>query len=115
MTQNQLGGLSPEAALRYMEEAENLVIVNVAGRGSFDREHFDGAIDVPTEDIGDEESEKRLLELPSGRPVILYCRRGRLAAIWYQKLLGLRPDIPEVSYVAGVPLIDDFNDWARGL
>ncbi|MCI5850793.1 MAG: rhodanese-like domain-containing protein [Sutterellaceae bacterium] len=115
MTQKQLGGLPPDAALRYMEETEELVIVNVAGRGSFDRAHFDGAVDIPTEDIGDEASEKKLLELPKGKPVILYCRRGRLASIWYQKLIQLRPDIPEVSYVAGVPLIDDYNDWARDL
>ena len=50
--QKDLGGLPPEQALDYMEKTPDLVIVNVAGRGFWDRNHFDGAVNIPTEDFG---------------------------------------------------------------
>lgn len=66
--QKDLGGLPPEQALDYMEKTPDLVIVNVAGRGFWDRNHFDGAVNIPTEDIGDDASIEKLKELPAGRP-----------------------------------------------
>ena len=99
--QKDLGGLPPEQALDYMEKTPDLVIVNVAGRGFW------------TEDIGDDASIEKIKELPAGRPVIMHCRRGHMVVDWYQKLKALRPDIPEVSYIAGVPPFDAYNDWAR--
>lgn len=111
--QKDLGGLPPEQALDYMDKTPDLVIVNVAGRGFWDRNHFDGAVNIPTEDIGDDASIEKLKELPAGRPVIMHCRRGHMVVDWYQRLKALRPDIPEVSYIAGVPPFDAYNDWAR--
>lgn len=111
--QKDLGGLPPEQAFDYMEKTPDLVIVNVAGRGFWDRNHFDGAVNIPTEDIGDDASIEKLKELPAGRPVIMHCRRGHMVVDWYQRLKALRPDIPEVSYIAGVPPFDAYNDWAR--
>jgi hypothetical protein len=60
--QKDLGGLPPEQALDYMEKTPDLVIVNVAGRGFWDRNHFDGAVNIPTEDIGDDASIEKLKE-----------------------------------------------------
>lgn len=33
----------------------------------------------------------------------MHCRRGHMVVDWYQRLKALRPDIPEVSYIAGFP------------
>ncbi|MCG5031504.1 hypothetical protein MAF45_08625 [Mesosutterella sp. OilRF-GAM-744-9] len=112
--QKNLGGLAPQAALEYMKKTPDLIIVNVAGRGFYDRNHFEGEVNIPTEDLGEKESKLRLLALPSGRPVMLHCRRGHMVVGWFEVLRQLRPDIPEVSYIAGVPPFDEYNDWKRG-
>ena len=41
--QKDLGGLPPEQALDYMEKTPDLVIVNVAGRGFWDRNFLPAA------------------------------------------------------------------------
>lgn len=66
--QKDLGGLPPEQALDYMEKTSDLVIVNVAGRGFWDRNHFDGAVNIPTEDIGDDASIEKLKSSPPAAP-----------------------------------------------
>ena len=54
----RLGALTPEAALEYMKTAENLVIVDVAAKRYFDREHFTGAVNIPIEELDREEEDE---------------------------------------------------------
>ena len=44
---NALGALTPEDALDYMKETENLVIVDVATTNRYNADHFEGAINIP--------------------------------------------------------------------
>ena len=109
--QKALGGVTPEQALEYMKKTKNLVIVDVAPRKMYDKGHFIEAISIPRENISKEEEDKRYKELPAGRPVLIHCRRAIFAPNAYKRVRELRPDIPEISYINGAPLIKPYNDW----
>lgn len=109
--QTDLGGMTPAQALEYMKETENLVIVDVATRRWFATKHFSGAVNIPIENISSDEAEELYRNLPAGRPVLLHCRLGMVVPGAYQTLKALRPDIPEVGYIAGKPLFDEYNAW----
>lgn len=83
---NDLGAMSPEKALEYMKKTENLVIVDVATRSWYAKEHFEGAINIPIENISPDEAEKLYLDIPAGRPVILHCRLGMVVPGAYRTL-----------------------------
>lgn len=110
---NDLGAMSPEKALEYMKKTENLVIVDVATRSWYAKEHFEGAINIPIENISPDEAEKLYLDIPAGRPVILHCRLGMVVPGAYRTLKKLRPDIPEISYIDGAPLFGEYNEWKQ--
>ncbi|QQO07622.1 rhodanese-like domain-containing protein [Breznakiella homolactica] len=110
-TLNDLGALPPEAALEYMKAAENLVIVDVASRANYGRIHFEGAVNIPIEDLDTLGENAMYMDIPGGRPVILHCRRGVIVPGAYTRLKELRPDIPEISYIAGTPLFEQYNEW----
>lgn len=109
--QNDLGRLSPEAALEYMQATENLVIVDVASRTNYGRAHFEGAINIPIEDLNSEEEDALYLELPGGIPVLLHCRLGMIVPGAYRRVKELRPDIPEIAYIDGAPPFEAYNEW----
>ncbi|MBQ8700513.1 MAG: hypothetical protein IJ522_02905 [Acidaminococcaceae bacterium] len=109
--QKALGGVTPEAALEYMKNTKNLVIVDVAPRKMYEKDHFIEAISIPIENISKEEEDKRYKELPAGRPVLIHCRRAIFAPQAYKRVLELRPDIPEISFINGGPLIKPYNEW----
>ena len=109
--QKALGGVTPEAALEYMKTTKNLVIVDVAPQKMYEKDHFIEAISIPIENISKDEEDKRYKELPAGRPVLVHCRRAIFAPQAYKRLLELRPDIPEISYINGGPLIKPYNEW----
>lgn len=110
---NDLGAMSPEKALEYMKKTENLVIVDVATRSWYAKEHFEGAINIPIENISPDEAEKLYLDIPAGRAVILHCRLGMVVPGAYRTLKKLRPDIPEISYIDGAPLFGEYNEWKQ--
>ena len=112
-TQRALGGLRPDLALNYMEATKNLVIVDVVPKEMYEAKHFKGAISIPVPDKSDEELKAAFAQIPAGRPVLVHCRRGRIAPGAYRKLLVMRPDISEISYIAGVPPFDEYNRWAE--
>lgn len=107
-TSNWLGGLEPEEALSYMEDHydEGLVIVEVntdywkLGNG------FTGAMHIPHDQMTE-----RYDEIPSGVPVILHCGAGVVSVPAYETLMEKRKDIPQLSYIAGRPPVDEFNKW----
>ncbi len=51
------------------------------------------------------------LRLSAGSPVLLHCRLGMIVPGAYQTLKQLRPDIPEIAYIASTPLFDEYNAW----
>ena len=107
----RLGALTPEAALEYMKTEKNLVIVDVAAKRYFDREHFEGAVNIPIEELDREEEDELYAALPKGRPVVLHCRLGMIVPGAYERLTELRPDIPEIAYIDGAPLFREYNEW----
>ena len=109
--QNDLGGVEPAQALEYMKATKDLVIVDVATKQWFATKHFAGAVSIPIENISADEAKALYLQLPAGRPVLLHCRLGMIAPGAYQTLKRLRPDIPEISYITGKPLFDEYNTW----
>ena len=110
--QKVLGALTPEKALEYMKKTKNLVIVDVAPRKAYDKGHFIEAISIPIEGISKEEEEKRYKELiPAGKPVLVHCRKAIFAPGAYKRIIELRPDIPEISYIDGAPLFKPYNEW----
>ena len=110
----RLGALTPEAALEYMKTEKNLVIVDVAAKRYFDREHFAGAVNIPIEELDGEEEDELYAALPKGRPVLLHCRLGMIVPGAYERLAELRPDIPEIAYIDGAPLFREYNEWLAG-
>lgn len=112
-TMKDLGGMSPEKALEYMKTTENLVIVDVASRTNYARKHFEGAVNIPIENLSSDEEKELYLKLPKGRPVILHCRLGMIVPGAYRTLKQLRPDIPEISYINDRPPFDEYNEWVK--
>jgi len=110
--QKALGAIPPEKALEYMKKTKNLVIVDVAPRKAYDKGHFIDAISIPVESLSKEEEDKRYKELiPAGKPVLIHCRKAIFAPNAYKRLIELRPDIPEISYIDGAPPIQPYNEW----
>ena len=109
--QKAIGALSPEKALDYMKRTNNLVIVDVATRSWYAKEHFTNAVNIPIENISNEEADKLYKEIPSGKPVMLHCRRGMIVPGAYRHVRELRPDIPEISYIDGTPMFKEYNEW----
>ena len=107
-----LGAMTPEAALAYMKNTKDLVIVDVATKSWYAKDHFPGAVNIPIEEISAAEAEAMYRALPAGRPVLLHCRLGMIVPGAYDKVKALRPDIPEIGYIAGRPPFAEFREQA---
>ena len=107
-TENWIGPMPPEDALEYMKANyhQGLLIVDVTPPEFKLENGFTGSIYIPYTEL-----DNRLNEIPSDKPVILHCVRGKSSVIAYQLLEEKRKDIPVLSYIAGEPLIDKFNTW----
>lgn len=107
-TKNWLGGLSPEDALNYIEENydKGLVIVEVNTDYWKLKNGFSGAMHIPHDQMA-----ARYDEIPSGVPVILHCGAGVVSVPAYETLKEKRPDILQLSYIAGRPPVSEFNKW----
>lgn len=104
--QNDLGAIKPEAALEYMKNTKDLVIIDTAALEYHEREHFIGSMHIYAHDLP-----KLFDSIPKNRPVILHCRLGMIVTTAYGHIKELRPDIPEISYIDGAPLFNEYNDW----
>ena len=107
---NWLGGLEPEEAFQYMKDHydEGLVIIEVNTDYWKLQNGFIGAMHIPHDEMG-----KRYHEVPSDVPVILHCRAGVVSVPAYETLWEKRPDIKQLSYIAGRPPVDEFNEWVE--
>lgn len=112
--QKGIGALYPQQAIEYMKKTKDLVIIDVSSRRRYEAKHFTHSINIPIEDYSDEELKSIFIkEIPKGRPVLLHCRHGIIVPAAYESLKIVRPDIPEVSYIAGKPPFDEFNTWCE--
>ncbi len=107
-TARWLGGLDPQEALAYMENHydEGLIIVEVNTDYWKLETGFTGAMHIPHDQMAE-----RYQEIPSGVPVILHCGAGVVSVPAYETLMEKRPDIPQLSYIAGRPPVQEFNSW----
>ena len=105
-TATALGGMSPEDALTYMETTPDLVIVEVNAPEWKLSNGITGAIWIPYTEMAE-----RYDEIPEGKPVLLHCGGGIVSVEAYETLLEVRPDIPELSYIAGAPPVSAYNEW----
>lgn len=106
--QQLLGGLEPDKALQYMKSKKNLVIVEVNTAQWKLKNGFQGAMWIPHDEMAE-----RFKEIPKDRPVILHCGRGVVSVPAYKILCANRKDIPEISYIAGVPPVAEYNAWLK--
>lgn len=112
--QKDLGALYPKRALEYMKQRNNIVIIDVSSEKFYDKKHFAHALNIPIEAYSDEELQKILMtSIPKNRPVIVHCRQGVIGTDVYMLLKKVRPDLPEISYIAGKPLFDEYNAWVE--
>ena len=109
-TDDWIGPMSPEDALEYMKSTyhQGLVIVDVTPLEHKLETGFTGSISIPYTEL-----DTRSDEIPPEKPVILHCVRGNSSAKAYPILEETRKDIPVLSYIAGEPLIEDFNTWVQ--
>jgi rhodanese-related sulfurtransferase len=111
--QKALGAITPEQALEYMKKTKDLVIIDVAPSKAYEKERFNGSINIPLDSVSKEEETKRYKEIPKGKPVLIHCRKGIFAPGAYKRIIELRPDIPEISYINGAPLFKPYNEWVN--
>lgn len=101
-----LGMMTPQDALTYMKANPDLIIVDTVLPEYYEKQHFDGAINIPAVEM-----EERHVELPEGAKVLVHCRIGKLSMGAYKFLQQNRPDL-ELSYIGGAPLFEPYNEWA---
>jgi len=97
--------LTPQEALDYMKSTKDLVIIDTRDIDNKPN-GFKWALEIPYNQLV-----KRIEEIPQWRPVLLHCWGWNVAPKWYVELLKFNPEIPELSYIAGVPLFDEYNEW----
>lgn len=107
--QKLLGGQSPEEALEYMKNTPDLVIVEVNAPEWKLSNGIIGAMYIPYTEMAE-----RYDEIPAECPVLLHCGGGIVSVEAYEVLQEKRPDIPELSYIAGAPPVSGYNEWQNG-
>lgn len=110
--QKNIGALYPQQALNYMKQTKNLVIIDVSSQRHHESKHFVNSLDVPIENYEEDEIKAIFKKvIPKNRPVLLHCRQGIIVPSAYKLLEEARPDVPEISYISGKPLFDEYNEW----
>ena len=98
--ENSYVQISMEEAVAMMEEETDYVILDVRTPEEFAQKHIPGAVNVPNEEIGDDE----IAELPDKEQLILvYCRSGNRSKQASEKLAAL--GYTNVYEFGGI------NDW----
>lgn len=70
--------ISPEEVYEIITGNEDYVILDVRTQDEYNKGHLDKALFIPVEELGE-----RIVELPTDKPIIVYCRSGirsRIAA-----------------------------------
>lgn len=90
--------LSPEQAEAYMKTAPAVVIVDVRPPEYYEKAHIAGAMNLPLKEL-----EKRMDEIPGGRPVLMHCQTGKSVREAFALVREKRPDLTEIYYIDGTP------------
>ena len=94
------GQVTPEEGEKIIQQKKDLVIIDVRNPNEYVVKHYPGALNIPVNEL-----EARLSEVPAGKPVLLYCVRGVRAGRSYEILKEKRPDIEELYYIKGEPIL----------
>lgn len=105
--QKDLGALNPAEVLDYIHSTNDLIIVDVAAKQRFSNKHYEGAINIPIEELDKGQEDYLILKISSGKPVLLHCRQGMIVPAAYERVKELRPDIPEIAYIKGTPVFKE--------
>ena len=98
--ENSYVQISMDEAVAMMEEETDYVILDVRTPEEFAQKHIPGAVNVPNEEIGDDE----IAELPDKEQLILvYCRSGNRSKQASEKLAAM--GYTNVYEFGGI------NDW----
>lgn len=100
-----LGSMSPQKALECMKANDDLIIVDTALPEYYEKQHFEGAINIPAKEMAD-----HYIDFPDGAKVMVHCRIGKTCLPVYNLLQEKRPDL-ELSYIGGTPLFEAYNSW----
>lgn len=93
--------LSPAEARERIAADGDLLILDVRGPEERRNGFYAGSINIPVQEL-----KQRAAEVPGGRPVLIHCARGVRAKRAHAILRELRPDLPELLYIAGPPLFE---------
>jgi chlorite dismutase len=105
----ECAALTPSEALEYMIKTPNLYILDLSPRERFLELHFDGAVNIPSNEIV-----SRINEIPKGSTVIMNCRLGRTVVKFYPLVRRMRPDLNKVFYINDTPFFEEYNARKRG-
>jgi rhodanese-related sulfurtransferase len=97
--------VTPDAAKAMIEEKSDLILLDVRNPDEYAGAHFPDALNIPVKEL-----ETRYTEVPSGKPVLIYCARGRRAETAYRLLKEKRPDIVDLLFLKGEPIFPPLED-----
>ena len=101
----KLWWLTPEDALEYMKNTDNLVIIDTRDL-EVKPNGFVWWIEIPWNQM-----ETRYTEIPKWASVLLHCGWWWVAPKAYQALLDINPNLESLGYIAWTPLFDEYNNW----
>ena len=90
------GLVTPEEGKTLVQQKKDLFILDVRNPNEYVVAHYPGAVNIPVSDL-----EARIAEVPTDRPVLVYCAKGRRAARSYELLKAKRPEIKELYCING--------------
>ena len=93
------GALNPQEGLEYISTTTDLVLLDVRNPDELAPGSYPGALNIPVNEL-----ESRLREIPSGKPVLIYCVSGRRAKRAYDLLQAKRPDVAPLAFIKGAPI-----------
>ena len=101
-TANALSGtpdITPEQGKAMIAEKKDLVILDVRNPNEYVVAHYPDSLNIPVKEL-----ETRSNEIPSGKPVLIHCAKGKRAERAYLLLREKRPDIKELYFIKGEPI-----------
>ena len=102
--QTKLWWLTPEDALEYMKNTENLIIIDTRDL-EVKPNSFVWWIEIPWNQM-----ESRYTEIPEWASVLLHCWGWNVAPKAYEALLKINPNLNSLGYIAWTPLFDEYNN-----
>jgi len=93
------GPVTPEEGRTMIQQNKDLFVLDVRYPNEYAAGHYPEALNIPISEL-----ETRLSEVPAGKPVLLYCAKGKRSERGYMLLKEKRPDIQNLYYIAGEPI-----------